>query len=201
MIPILSSIFTGPDLAPNGMLYDLPLQPVGIALGLMLLVGHLAALAGEKPIRSLLPKFPRSAIAGQLLLALAAVWTLIIVWRIDLGEIQPHRSTLMMVVPVLYIFALWQMQEVLAVRALGMLLLLAANPVLDAAFLRPQPSRLLLPILAYGWILAGLFWVGMPWLLRDQIDWVVKTSLRYKSVCLLGVLYGLAILIAAFLFY
>ena len=61
------------------------------------------------------------------------------------------------------------MDEFLAVRALGILCLLAAEPLLDAAFFRYEPSRLLVTVFAYLMVVAGLFWVTMPYLLRDQI--------------------------------
>ena len=51
----------------------------------------------------------------------------------------------------------------------GILCLLAAEPLLEAAFLRPETSRLLVTMLAYLMIVVGLFWVTMPYLLRDQI--------------------------------
>ena len=41
--------------------------------------------------------------------------------------------------------------EFLAVRALGILLLLLAEPLIEAAFLRPEAGRLLLVALAYAW--------------------------------------------------
>ncbi len=198
---LLASIFTGPATAPNGMLYDLPLKPVGMALGAALILSHVLAFVFEKPLRKNLPSFPRSPIFGQILLSIAAVWTLLIVWRIDLGEMQPHRQKLMLAVPLMYVLALWQMREFLAVRALGMLFLLAAEPLLDAAFLRPEPTRLLLPTLAYCWITAGLFWVGMPWLLRDQISWLVKSAQNFRLAAGAGVAYGTAVLACALLFY
>jgi hypothetical protein len=80
--------------------------------------------------------------------------------------------------------------EFLAARATGMLLLLAAEPVLEAAFLRPEAGRYLLVVLAYGWIIAGLFWVGMPYLLRDQIAWASKSDSRFRVLSIAGLLYG-----------
>ena len=41
-------------------------------------------------------------------------------------------------------------------RALGILCLLAAEPLLDAAFLRPEMSRLLVTVFAYLLIVVGL---------------------------------------------
>ena len=67
------------------------------------------------------------------------------------------------------------MDEFLAVRALGILFLLGAEPLLDAAFFRMEPSRLLVTVFAYLLIVVGLFWVTMPYLLRDQINWSART--------------------------
>jgi hypothetical protein len=86
--------------------------------------------------------------------------------------------------------------EFLAVRALGMVLLLAAEPLLESAVLRNEPSRLLLVVLAYVWAIAGLFLVGMPFLLRDAIQWV-STGNRWKPAAVAGVVWGLAVLVCA----
>ena len=88
--------------------------------------------------------------------------------------------------------------EFLAVRALGILLLLAACPLLDAAFLRPETSRLLLVVLAYGWIFAGMFFVGAPHLFRDGLDWLRRGGPgRFRLAALGGLAYGLAVLACA----
>jgi hypothetical protein len=91
--------------------------------------------------------------------------------------------------------------EFLSVRALGILLLLLAEPVLEAAFLRAESSRLLLVCLAYVWIVIGMFWVALPYLMRDQIAWLLKSNSRWTAACLGGIVYGVAILISAALFY
>ena len=91
--------------------------------------------------------------------------------------------------------------EFLAVRALGILCLLAAEPLLDAAFLHPEASRLLVTVLAYLMIVAGLFWVTMPYLLREQIHWSTKTSGRWRLLSGLGFAFGAAILVCAFVTY
>ncbi len=197
----LASIFTGPESAPNGMLYDLPLKPVGIILGLALLGSHLGALMFQERLLGLLPKFPRSAQAGTILLTLAAVWSFVIVLRADIGELQPRRGLLLCAVVAMYVMTLWQMREFLAARSLGMILLLAAEPLLDSAFLRPQLSRLLLPVLAYVWVVLGLFFVGMPWLVRDMIAWATAAPRRFSLMLMAGAIYGGVVLVSALLFY
>ena len=47
-------------------------------------------------------------------------------------------------------------------------------------------------------IVAGLFWVTMPYLLRDQIGWSVRSPARWRIVNVIALLYGAAILVCAF---
>ena len=88
-------------------------------------------------------------------------------------------------------------REFLAVRALGALMLLVSGPVLTAAFLQPPASRLLIPILAYVWIIAGMFFVGMPFLMRDWVNWITNTMARWKLAVISGIAYGAIMLVVA----
>ncbi|HEY0792176.1 MAG TPA: hypothetical protein VGD78_14020, partial [Chthoniobacterales bacterium] len=118
--------------------------------------------------------------------------------NLDLGEFSGYRHLILMAVPVLTALTALFVQDLLTARALGILALLAAEPVLSAAFLHPAPARLLLVALAYAWIVAGMFWVGKPYLLRDQISWLTRTPQRYRIALLAGVVCGLVILACTF---
>jgi hypothetical protein len=78
-----------------------------------------------------------------------------------------------------------------------MILLLAAEPLLGSAILRNEPTRILLVLLAYGWVIAGLFFVGMPYLMRDAIQFASQSSLRWRLACLGGISYGAALILCA----
>jgi hypothetical protein len=84
--------------------------------------------------------------------------------------------------------------ELLAARALGIFAMLIAEPMISSAFLRPEVWRLLIVFLAYVWLTLGMFWVGKPYLLRDQITWVTKSVMRWRIATALGVLWGALIL-------
>jgi hypothetical protein len=99
-------------------------------------------------------------------------------------------------------FLSWKyVEEFLAARAMGMLALLAAEPLLEAAFMRHEISRLLLVVLAYVWIINGLFWVGMPWIMRDQIAWLTAKMRRYQTAAWAGVFYSSAVILCAVFFW
>ncbi len=183
------------------MIYSLSLRDVGLALGILLIVAHLLALLHAGGAKALLRLFPRSRTAGNVLLTIDAIWAFQLVARMDLGEFSPWRQTILVVIVAFYFLTLIFVDEFLSVRALGILCLLAAEPLLEAAFLRPEWSRLLVTVLAYIWIVLGLFWVGMPYLLRDQIAWVTREATRWRLAAAGGLAYGAAMLLCAILFY
>jgi NhaP-type Na+/H+ or K+/H+ antiporter len=115
----------------------------------------------------------------------------------EMGEFSSFRRPLMIVLPIGYVLVLRFVEEFLAVRALGILCLLAAEPLLEAAFFRYETSRLFLTVLAYLLIVAGLFWVTMPYLLRDQINWSARSNMRWRAVHGIAAVYGIAILACA----
>lgn len=179
------------------MIYSLNLQTAGLVVGALLIVFHAIALINAKEIRKLIVTFPRSKAAGMALITLDALWAFALVVKMDLGEFTQYRTLILVATVVAYFLTLKFVDEFLAVRALGILCLLAAEPVLEAAFLRPEMSRLLLTVLAYGWIVMGLLWVGMPYKLRDQIGFLTKTEGRWRVAALGGVIYGAVVLVCA----
>lgn len=183
------------------MIYNLDLKLVGLIVGFALLISHVLALVHGNTIQGFVKAFPRSKAMGMVLVSIAALWAFWLVTTMDLGEFTSYRTGLMILVPAAYVLTVIFVDEFLSVRALGMLMLLLAEPILEAAFLHPETSRLLLVILAYVGIVLGMFWVGMPYLMRDQIAWVVKSKGRWSALCVSGAAYGAAIVVCALLFY
>ncbi len=179
----------------------LTLKTAGLALGVVLLTGHLVAWAAADKLMTAARTFPRNRSWGIALLVVATVWSLFLVKHMDMGEFFTWRQRILIIVPVTFILVVVYVTEFLAVRALGVVLLLASAPVLHAAFLQPQISRILLPILAYAWIIAGMFFVGMPYLLRDWITWLTHNPARWKMAAFGGAAYGAAMIVLALVNY
>jgi hypothetical protein len=181
------------------MIYHFSLHAAGLIAGALLVLLSLAALFS--PARMLLPQFPRSRVAGATLLTVDLIWSFWLLATMEMGEFSSFRRPLLIILPIGFFLILKFVDEFLAVRALGILCLLAAEPLLDAAFLRPETSRLLVTVLAYLMIVAGLLWVTMPYLLRDQIQWSTKSAGRWGLVAGLGLAFGVAILACAVVAY
>lgn len=183
------------------MIYQLSLQTTGLAAGILLLVSHTAALANPTGAMRFAKALPRSRAAAGVLLVLAAVWSFLMLQDLDLGEFSRLRGVMLVAIVAGAILSWMYVEEFLAVRALGMLLLLATEPLLGSAMLRTEPSRLLLTLLAYLWASAGLLFVGMPYTLRDIIAWFTANPLRWKISCLGGIAYGTVLVACAVLWW
>ena len=180
------------------MIYQLSLQAAGIMVGLFLLVLGGFGLVNPTLVQSIAKQLPRSRIAGLVLLTLALLWSIWLLATIEMGEFSSFRRPLLIAAPIGYILVIRFVDEFLAVRALGILCLLAAEPLIDAAFLRYEFSRLVVTVFAYLLVLAGLFWVTMPYLLRDQINWTTGSSMRWRLVNGAALIYGAVTLVLAF---
>ncbi len=180
------------------MIYHLSLKTAGILAGLFLLLISLPNVFKPALGRDWFTQLPRSRPAGVFLLTLAALWSFWLLATMEMGEFSSFRRPLLFALPVGYVLVLRFVNEFLAVRALGILYLLAAEPLIDAAFLRHENSRLLLTVLAYILVVKGLFFVTMPYVMRDQIDWGTRTNGRWFSINVAVLVYGAALLGLAF---
>lgn len=183
-------------------LYEsLSLRAVGIALGLALLGLHLWALLRKDRMIPVLKTVARSQSIGTVFLTIDFVWAFMVATSMDLGEFHRMRWLAQFSLPLMYVAMLFWVNDYLGARSIGIFLLLAACPVLNAAFLEEPVSRLLLSALMYVWILLGLFWVGMPFTMRDQMAWVTAKESRYRGLCVAGAAYGAVVLLCALLFF
>ena len=179
------------------MIYHLSLHTAGVIAGAFLVV--LGVLGLMKPdFAQVVKQFPRSRFAGVVLITICLAWTFWLLATIQMGEFSSFRRPLLIALPIGYVLTLFFVDEFLAVRALGILCLLAAEPLLDAAFLRYETSRLLVTVFAYVLIIAGLFWVAIPYVLRDQLNWIARSVFRWRCLHAIELIYGGVLLGFAF---
>lgn len=190
---------------------NLPLFGTGLVLSFFLIALHAVMIAKPRQAQDLLVRFPRNVMAGQILLGIGLAWFWLLIapegmgklsaLTMDLGEFNAAKRILRILVPVALILVAISIQDFLAVRALGLCGLMAAAPLLEAAFLKDPVSRLLIPIYAYGLLTASMFFVGMPYLFRDAVSWVAAEPKRWFLASALGLAYGVATLACAILFW
>lgn len=185
----------------NYLYTGLSLKTVGIIVGLFLILCHVWALLKPAETKAWLVKLPRNQSFGTWIITIDFLWAIIIATSMDLGEFAKMRYLAQFALPAMYLSMMFFTNDYLGARAVGILAILAACPILEAAFLQPPQSRIFLSLLCYVWILFGLFWIGMPFTMRDQIAWVTKTEGRFKLASFAGIGYGLLLLVCAFVFW
>ena len=183
------------------MIYHLSLQTAGYIAGVVLLLVGLWGVIRPDASQAAARNLPRSRVAGFVLLTIAFFWSFWLLATMEMGEFSSFRKPLLFILPVGFLLVLRFVDEFLSARALGILFLLAAEPLLDAAFFRNETSRLLVTVFAYLLIVVGLFWVTMPYLMRDQINWSARSNGRWRITHGLVFLYGAAILACAVMRY
>jgi hypothetical protein len=190
---------------------QLSLFTVGLILAIWLIAVHVLMLLKPAMVQGYLKKFPRDPLAGQILMGVGLCWFWLLVapghWgilsslRMDLGEFNGAKPILQILVPITLALVVISVRDFLAVRALGVVGLMVASPLLESAFLKDPESRLLVPICAYALLTVSMFFVGMPYLFRDAVTWVTASSRRWSLLSLAGLGYGIATLVCALLFW
>lgn len=170
-----------------------------------LLPGLLLALLGgclfAPGAASAAKALPRSQPAAWLLFGAGALW---FVWRVartgeaDLIFFQTP-APVMIGFGALAVLAFIYTPDFLAVRGLSVLMLLAAEPLLRAAYMKwDHPQRLLMVTAVYVGLAAALYLAAYPFRLRDFFDWLFRSPARPRLIGGLLLAYGLATTAAAF---
>lgn len=144
---------------------------------------------------------PRSQPGAWVLFGLGALWFL---WRLSrAGEADliffQAPAPVMIGFGVLAVLAFIYTPDFLAVRGLAILVLLGAEPLLNAAYMEwDHPQRLLMVTAVYAALAAALYLAAYPYRLRDWFDWLFRSAARPRLVGGGLLLYGLATAVAAF---
>jgi len=144
---------------------------------------------------------PRSPLAAKVLFGLGAAWFL---WRLSrTGESDliffQTPGPVMIAFGALALLAFIYTPDFLAVRGLAVLVLLAAEPLLHAAYMEwDHPQRLLMVTAVYLGLSAALYLAAYPYRLRDFFDWLFRTPGRPRLVGAIVLAYGAATTAAAF---
>src|SRR5437899_11614381 len=110
------------------MIYHLSLHTAGITAGAFLvLVGLLGFLKPD--LANVVQRFPRSRVAGVIVLTICLMWTFWLLATIKRGEFSPFRAPLLFPLPIVSAFALLFLVEFPAVRSLDFFVCFAPGPL------------------------------------------------------------------------
>jgi uncharacterized protein YjeT (DUF2065 family) len=131
---------------------------------------------GPAAMREGLRRFPRNRWCGWLLAIVAVAWAAWLLHGVPLGRFESLKTWL---VPAAVVFAglvCYYMEELLAPRALGALLLLYPAPLLEAARLHDSSWSVVMSVVAYVMVIKGMALLLSPYLFRRFTDRLLKTE-------------------------
>lgn len=137
-----------------------------LALAAWALVAGGVLLVFPARVRAGLQAFPRSKWPGWALTAAGLFWVAWVVQHAALGRFESLKPLVPFAGVLVFGAMVWLMDELLAPRALGGLLLLLANPVLNAVRWADSAWRFVPAVIAYAWVIAGCAFMLYPWLFR-----------------------------------
>lgn len=151
--------------APNQFLGDLL-----ALLGALALLAGVFALGFPSALRKGLLAFPRSKGPGWVLTAIGVFWVSWVISHAALGRFEGVKPVIPLLAVLGFGAIVWFLDELLAPRALGGLLLLVANPMLNGVRWVESGWRFVPVLIAYAWVIAGCALMLHPWLFRRMAE-------------------------------
>ena len=167
-----------------------------ILLGALGLVAGLAVLRFPAALRAGLAAFPRSKWPGWMLTAVCVFWVAWVIRHAALGRFEAVKPLIPVLAVVGFGAIVWFLDELLAPRALGGLLLLLANPMLNGVRWSESAWRFAVVLIAYAWVVAGCALMLHPWGFRRMADQFAVSAGGLRAAGW-GKLLGGAVLVAA----
>jgi hypothetical protein len=146
------------------------LSNLSILTGVAYCFLHLPLLVAPALVKQGLVAFPRNRWAGGVLAVVALTWSAVQVNDMPLGMLDAYKGWLWALGPAVLVLVLVFMDELLAVRALGGLLMLAACPVLETQRLCDTGWTWVPALMAYLWVVAGMVLVLSPYRFRHAVE-------------------------------
>ena len=163
-----------------------------IALGAPLFFNSSRVVASLKAM-------PRSTSAAVVFFGVGAVWFIWNVLHLSKADFGEYRVWLAVGFTAVAALSFKCVPDFLAVRGLCVLALLAATPLLAAAYMQWQyPQRLFMVSLVYVFIALSIWLGASPFRLRDFFGWLFARPGRSRGFGAVLVAYGLLLGIVAF---
>jgi uncharacterized protein YjeT (DUF2065 family) len=174
----------------------------GLAVGAVFAVLGLLALGLPGICRKLVGIFPRNIVAAGIITAIDLVWVASLIYFAPFLDAMPViRKAAVLLTPVFFFMLVFLLDELLAPRALGGLLLLVPAPILNAARWHDSPWRFVLTVLAYVLVVTGMTLILSPYRFRQVMAVLMATDNRSRLVGGISACFGIAVLALSLLVY
>ncbi len=162
-----------------------------VLLGLPLMLNHPGFVSRVKAL-------PRSRVASYILFGLGAAWFLYEILHLSMADFGEYRTYLFVAFALVAVLSFRCVPDFLAVRGLCVLMLMAAMPLLDAAYMEYEhPLRLFMVTAVYIGIGLAIWLGAQPWRLRDFFNWLFARPARSRRLGAALTGYGLLLTVVA----
>jgi len=159
--------------------------------GLILIAIGVPLLMDISWVTAAIKAFPRSASAGYVVFSAAAAWFLYNILHLSNADFGEYRYYLFAGFAAVAILSFKCVPDFLGVRGACALVLIAAAPFLNAAYMEYEhPRRLWMVSFVYVAIVFAIWLGAQPWRLRDFFNWLFARTGRSRGLGGLFVAYG-----------
>lgn len=171
------------------------LAGIAVVLGSVIGAGCLPHVVAPSAARESIMRFPRSRIAGVLLSTIGLLWAGWLLFHTPLGRFDQLKPLLYVLVPITIVLTIFFMDELLAARALGGVLILIPAPILALARWHASAGRLVIVGLMYVFVVAGVVLVISPYYFRKAAGFCLRDDARSRVSGVLGVVLGVVVIL------
>ncbi len=168
---------------------------IAVLLGLGFGLPNIYGIKNPDAFRKVVRKFPRSLVAGYLLMSIGTVWFIYNVSQERVADFQGIKSYLYTFFLAIGIGTCLFVKDFLAVRGYTIVLMLLAKLIVDNFRWVESSWRLVLIVWAYVMVIAGMWFTVSPWRMRNLIEWSTQTEKRTRMTCLIRLGFGIFVAI------
>jgi uncharacterized protein YjeT (DUF2065 family) len=165
-----------------------------VVFGVLKLGGSIFAALRPELFRKGVVAFPRSVWPARILTVIDLVWAAFLLNAMAMGNFDRFKVALYGLCPLAIILVVIYLDELLAPRALGGLYLLLAAPLLDVARCHPSSWSLLMTVVAYMMVIAGIAFILTPYLFRKMFSFWIRDDRICRSMAMIGIFAGAVML-------
>mgnify|MGYP007046916732 FL=1 len=171
------------------------LSTLSVGLGLLIAVPQVFGLLKPKEFAVKARQFPRSVMAGYLLMGLGTAWFLQNLQAESISDFAAYKKLMVFAFGAIGVLTCIYVKDYLAVRGLAVVMLMLGKLMLDTARWNDSSWRLVISVLAYVWIVLAMWFTVSPWRLRDLILWGTASEGRIKVCSGIRLAFGLLVIL------
>lgn len=171
------------------------LSQLSIGLGILFLLTSFYAYLNATKSIDLMKKFPRSAPMGFIFMGLGTGWFLYNFHMEEIPDFEKFKHLMFLGFLVVGVGSMIFVRDFLAVRGLAIFITLLAHFIVEKVREVDSDLRLVLVVFSYILVIAGIFWTVRPYQLRDIIQWVTNSMVRFRVWLMIQIIFGVALFV------